>query len=248
MQFLSIPNLPDRKVGYVIVDYRTNKKIITSLEKQGITVFFSCKIDTLYDAVCGHPDMSICHLGGADFVCEPSAYEYYSRTLTLPGINLIKGETRLTCTYPYDIAYNIAYVSGVVFHKKKYTDKTIAKNLNKARFIDVSQGYSKCSTCIVAENAIITDDDSIYAKAYENGIDALKIRKGVVALKGFEYGFIGGATGLISNDTLAITGNVEKHVDWVEIFDFCARKGVKVYTLTDDFPVDIGSIIPIAYA
>ena len=248
MEFLSCPNLPIKKVSYVIVDYRTDENIIAALENQGITVFLSAKVNSLYNAVCGHPDMSIHHLGGCDFVCEPSVYDYYMHTLNLQGINLIKGFSHLTSTYPYDIAYNVARVSRYAFHKTDYTDREILNNSKNINFINVSQGYSKCSVCIIAQNAIITDDDNIYKNACQHGFDVLKINKGGILLEGFDYGFLGGATGLISNDILAITGNVEKHVDYIKITNFCGKYGVKLFNLSDKIPADIGSIIPIAYA
>lgn len=248
MEFLSEPNLPTKKVGYVIIDCRSDKQIIKAIEDMGITVFLSCKIDCLYDSVSTHPDMGIHHIGGNVFVCEPSTYDYYRQTLTLPGIKLIKGSSKLTSTYPFDIAYNVARVSNFAFHKTKYTDLVIREYSKNVQFIDVAQGYSKCNICIVAKNAFITDDISIYEKGVENGIDVLKINTGDVLLKGFKYGFFGGATGLISHDILAITGNVEKHVNFMEIYDFCSKYGVKVESLTPDYMVDIGSILPLAYA
>ncbi len=247
MHFLSIPYLPTRKVKYVIIDYRTDKKIIKSLEEQGLTVFFTKKIDSLYDAVSGHADMGICHLGGRNFVCEPSVYDYYASTLRLPGINLIKGSSAITSTYPYDIAYNVARVSNFAFHKIKYTDNEILDNLKNVSFVNVSQGYSKCSVCVVSKNAIITDDESIHNKAVENDIDVLLVSKGQISLPGFDYGFIGGATGLISIDVLAVTGNIKLHSDYDKIFDFCFKHGVNILCLSDDMPCDIGSIIPVAY-
>ena len=175
MEFLSVPNLPKRQVGYVIIDCYSDKKIIKSLEDMGITVFLSCKIASLQDAVSTHPDMGIYHIGGNTFVCEPSAYDYYMQTLTLPGIKLIKGFSKVTGTYPFDIAYNVARVSNFAFHNTKYTDAIIQQQSKNVQFIDVAQGYSKCNVCIVAENTFITDHVSIYQKGVENGMDVLKI-------------------------------------------------------------------------
>ncbi|MBE7026862.1 MAG: hypothetical protein E7410_04795 [Ruminococcaceae bacterium] len=248
MEFLSEPNLPTKKVGYVIIDCRCDKKIIKALEDMGITVFLSCKIDSLYDSVSTHPDMSIHHAGDNVFVCEPSAYDYYAQMLTLPGIKLIKGSSKLTSTYPFDIAYNVARVANFAFHKIKYTDLLVREHSKNIQFIDVAQGYSKCNICIIAKNAFITEDASIYEKGVENGMDVLKINTGDVFLKGFEYGFFGGATGLISHDILAITGNVEKHINFMEIVNFCSKYSVKVKSLTRENIVDIGSILPVAYA
>ncbi len=248
MEYVKIPNLPVKKVKRVIVDYRADEKIISSLQNLGIIVYLSCEIPSLYDAVKGHPDMSICHIGANNFVCEPSTYSYYKKTLKLENINLIKGYTHLTSTYPHDIAYNVARVSvDKAFHKTAFTDREILLNSKSVNLINIAQGYSKCNVCVVSENAIITQDESIYINALNNGINTLKISNGNIFLKGFDYGFIGGASGLVSNDILAVTGNVENLVDYDRIIEFCTGYGVKVYALTDDIPADIGSIIPISY-
>lgn len=247
MNYLETPGLPTAKVKRVIIDYRTDEKIVSALNKLGIIAYPSCEILSLYEAVKGHSDMSICHVGGNTFVCEPSSYEYYKKLLNFDDINLICGDTHLTDTYPYDIAYNVAWISqNKVLHKTAYTDRKIREN-TAADFINVAQGYTKCNACIVSENALITQDNSIYINAQKAGINTLKTDNGNIFLQGFEYGFIGGASGLISDDTLAITGNVEKLVDFERIVAFCNDYGVKVISLTDENPVDIGSIIPISY-
>lgn len=247
MQFLSEPNLPNKKVGAVLIDYRSSRQIVNSLKNLNIKVYFTCEVKALYDSVRGHPDMSIHHIGNNCFVCEPTTYEYYKNLFKNENINLIKGFSVLTSTYPYDIAYNIARVSNYAFHKTAYTDKYIKDNSLHIHFVDVSQGYSKCAVCPISKNAIITDDESIFINARKIGIDTLKIEKGSIFLKDFDYGFFGGSTGLLSNDLLAVTGNVENIVDHAKIIDFCAKYGVKVYSLTEEKPIDIGSIIPIAY-
>lgn len=248
MHFLEFPNLPANKVKRVIVDYRTDYKIINSLEKKNIKVYLTCEMRNLSFAVKGHADMSICHVGGNRFICEPSAYEYYINTLNIDGIEIIKGSSTLESTYPHDIAYNIAWISSnKIIHMSKYTDIFVKSNVNNVAIIDTKQGYSKCNVCVVSDNAIITSDESIYRNALKNEIDALKISNGNISLNGYEYGFIGGATGLISNDTLALTGNVHLLPECDKIIDFCRKYNVKIESLSNDMPVDIGSIIPISY-
>ncbi len=247
MNFIQMPNLPKSKVKRVIVDYRCNDKILDALKQLNITTYPSCNIKSLYPAVCGHPDMSICHVGKNKFICEPTSYDYYKKTLTINSIELIKGCTYINGTYPYDIAYNIACVSNVAFHKLSCTDNLITENLDNVNFVNVAQGYSKCNTAIISDKAIITEDESIHCAALQSNIDSLLIKKGGISFEGFEYGFIGGSVGLIDKDILAITGNVEKHVDYAKIITFCEKYNVKLYCLTDDIPVDIGSIIPITY-
>ncbi len=244
MKFLERPNLPNKRAGSVIVDYRTAKTSLKALERLGINVILSCGIPSLNKAVRGHTDMMIHHLGGGRFVCAIEAYEYFKRELS--GAEIIKGSKALNAKYPADIAYNAAAVGDFLICNAAYTDKEILGAYGGGKILNVKQGYAKCGVCVVSDNAIITSDGGIYKTALENGIDALKITEGDIRLDGMNYGFIGGASGLIANDTLAINGNIKKHRDSGAIIEFCEKHGVETLSLNDGDIEDIGSIIPIS--
>ena len=114
--------------------------------------------------------------------------------------------------------------------------------MNK-NILNVRQGYSKCSTAIVTGNAVITADTGIYKTSVDNGIDALKITSGNIKLRGMEYGFIGGATGLIAENVLGVNGNIHTHIDSDEIKTFCSKRNVEIVPLKDGILEDIGTII-----
>ena len=63
-----------------------------------------------------------------------------------------------------------------------------------------------------------------------------------VKLPDFEHGFIGGATGLLDKNTLAVNGDIHRHGDCKRIIDFCGSYGVKVVSLNGGEITDIGSI------
>ncbi|MCC8169918.1 MAG: hypothetical protein LIO59_06100 [Oscillospiraceae bacterium] len=241
MNFLSASNLPDRMVSGIIADCRISEKSLQTLVDMGIEVILSCKLPVLYDAVCAHPDMMIHHLGGSRFLAAPQAYEYFCKKL--PEACIIKGSVPLADKYPNDICYNAAVVGECLFCNAAYTAPEILSEYKK--IVNVRQGYSKCSICVISENALITSDAGICKAAAENNIDALKIRAGYIHLPGMDYGFIGGATGMISKDTLAVNGDIATHPDWREIYGFCKRRGVDIAPLKSVAIEDIGSIIPI---
>ena len=247
MKFLSNPNLPEESVCAVLVDYRTAPEIIASLEKLGITVYKSCKVDKLDETVCGHVDMSIHHIGKNIFVCEPSTYDYYKHIFQKQNINLIRGNSVLTSTYPHDAAYNIARIGNYAFHASCYTDKVILNTFDKLNItlLHTQQGYSKCNLCPITKNAFITEDESIYKVGVNHSFDVLKITKGYIQLPGYPYGFIGGATGLIDKNILAVTGSLRQHPDYNKIIAFCKKYHISVCELTQQKPIDIGSILPI---
>lgn len=224
----------------VIVDYRTNKETIQNLSYLGFNVIKSKKIDTLYEAVKGHTDLQIVKIKDDIVVC-PECYEYYkSKKLN----NLICGSSELDGKYPGDILYNAAVFGRFAVHNFRFTDSVLRECIKKNFLFEMSvnQGYSKCSICIVTDNAIITEDDSISEKLSEQNIDVLKIEKGSVELKGLDYGFFGGATGLWNN-TLFINGELKYHTDGDKIKDFCKNHKVSIIELKSGRISDIGSIL-----
>ncbi len=110
----------------------------------------------------------------------------------------------------------------------------------------VKQGYSKCLTCIVNKDSIITSDSEIYKKATAVGIDALLIEPDKsITLEPFDMVFFGGATGLIGKNRLAFTGDIGFHKNFKEILSFLSLKTVDVVMLNDERLMDLGTIIPI---
>ena len=118
------------------------------------------------------------------------------------------------------------------------------------RAVQVSsrQGYSRCSVCVVNDNAIITADEGICRSAKAHGIDVLKIRPGYIDLPGFDYGFIGGASFKLSDTKLAFTGGLDKHPDAERIIEFASLHNIDIVYITDKPAFDIGGAIPITEA
>ena len=116
---------------------------------------------------------------------------------------------------------------------------------NNIKKINVNQGYSKCSICIVDENSIITSDNGIYNECIKHNIDCLLIRQGYIDLFNMDYGFIGGCSGLLCNDELSFYGDIKKHPDYKKILHFVKSKNKKIISLSDENLLDLGSIIPL---
>lgn len=227
-----------------IVDKRADEKTVYKLENAGLYVIPTIKIDSLYEAVASHADIQIHYLGKNRFICAPEAFEYYKSRLP-KDFTLIKGSISIGSAYPYDIPYNAAALTDFVICNSRYTAIEILSEYKRMgrNILNVRQGYSKCSTAVVTGNAIITADTGIYKTAVSNKIDALKITEGYIKLIGMEYGFIGGATGLIDKHTLAVNGDINTHIDAESIKAFCARHGVELFPLNNGTLEDIGSII-----
>ena len=241
MKFVKEPNSP-KNASAVLISQKTPDEVIDGLEKFNILPIFGGEIDYKVGAVSCHVDTQLSHLGKNEFVVSPHLFNYYSKILH--GALLLKGESDLTGTYPEDAAYNVACVGKYLIHNLKYTDKVILSETKKEK-IHVAQGYTKCSLCIVNENSVITEDAGIAQTLERHNIDVLKISAGDVFLDGLDYGFLGGASGKISENILAFAGDITTHRDYREIRDFCIKRNVEPISLCDGKLTDIGSIIPV---
>ncbi len=245
--FLKTPFIPEKKVSHVLLDGRASEELVLNLKMMGITPLFTPTLTTLYKAVSYHPDMLIHPIGENIFIAAPGVYEIFFTMFKPLGIKLIKGKSRLKSNYPENIAYNVARIDEIAFHNTHFTDKKIREYFerNNIQIIHVKQGYTKCSTSIISKQAIITSDKGI-AKAVDNyNIDVLYIEPGYISLPGLNYGFIGGATGLISSNTLAVAGELKHHPSYKKIEKFCNKHSKNIISLTQEKAMDIGSIIPI---
>ncbi len=223
-----------------IVDYRTEKEAVERLKAYGFDVVFTKKAEKLHKAVDGHTDLQIVKVLDSFIVC-PEHFDYYKEKL---GINLISGKTELSEKYPYDIPYNMAVFGKFAVHNFQFADFVLRECI-KRKFlfeIETKQGYSKCSICVVSDNAIITEDENIFKAVSGYNIDVLKIDKGSVKLNGFNYGFFGGATGLLDN-TLFVNGELKYHTDSERIKQFCKKHNTDIIELKCGEITDIGSIL-----
>lgn len=241
-EFITTPNIPNKRSKAVLVDYRIAKESVQTLHSLGITVYFSTPVNTLYPQVKGHPDMQLCHVGKNKFVAAPSVFSYY-QTLW-PKAQILKGKTNLSVSYPRHIAYNAGIVGDHIFHFSNYTDPIVKKQLSDKTAVSVRQGYSKCNICIVANGAIITSDPGIVEAAQKYHFDVLKIHHGFIKLFDME-GFLGGSCGLLAPDLLAVNGDIHTHKDADAILSFCKNYKVELCPLKKGCIDDIGSILPI---
>jgi hypothetical protein len=224
------PNIPGGKVSLALIDGSTRESVVSNLEKLGVRTIKTLKCTMLYEAVSSHPDMFIHHLGGGDIVAAPNAPSKTLEELSGFGFNIIKGHKTITGKYPDDIAYNVARIDNYVVCNTAHTDSVLLEYFRNSgiKLIDVKQGYSKCSTCIAGKGIIITSDEGIYKSLLPYDFEILKICSGFIELKGMDYGFIGGTSGLISDKKLAFAGNIEVHPDFDKILKFLSRNDIEI--------------------
>ncbi|MDR1774609.1 MAG: hypothetical protein LBR30_07075 [Clostridioides sp.] len=237
----------DGDLSLALVDYRVTNLMQKCLKNLNIQIIRSRENKQVHKSINYHPDMSVLNLGNGNIIVEPSLYEGYKELLDKYDFNIIKGESYLTDKYPYDIAYNVAIVGNYAIHNFKYTDKKILDFIeeNELEKINIEQGYSKCSICIVDDKSIITSDKGIYNTLKDKNIDCLLIKEGHISLAGMNYGFIGGCSGMVSKDIIAFFGDITKHPDYENINQFVKSKKKNIISLSSEELMDFGSIVPL---
>lgn len=244
MQYLKTAFVPYKPVNKVIISCDAPEEIFSALNLLGIKTLKTLKNPNLNNGLCAHADLQICVLKN-DAVTAPFAYEYYNSALS--EFNVSSGTAQVQGSYPNDIAYNITAVKKHIVHNLKYTDGAVLEMYKKVGFgiQNVRQGYTKCTSCIIAESAVITEDLGLARCFIKLGADVLTVEPGDVFLDGFSYGFLGGASGMLDKNTVGFCGCIESHRNYREIKAFAEKHKVDIISLCNEPLRDIGSIIPI---
>jgi len=239
------PFIPIKYADVVIVDGRIYESACKIFKKMNIKVIPTVPCREVQEPVSYHPDIVMHPINHKTLMVAPNIFEYYYDSLSRLGIKIIKGEKKLDKKYPDDIAYNVGRISNFAIHNLKYTDEKLIYYLKKenVELVHVEQGYTKCSMAIVDENAIITSDYPIYKKLTRKGIDVLLISPGHIRLDGYDYGFIGGTCGNLSNDTIVFSGKFSKHPDSEKMMKFMEKYNKHIISLDNEELIDVGTII-----
>ncbi|NLP48138.1 MAG: hypothetical protein GX345_04250 [Clostridiales bacterium] len=237
-------NLPCNKVGLAIGS--CSAKAYKSLKERGIELLEPLAEPGLERALSRHSDLVFLHLGDKNIVVSEHQATLAEK-LGEYGFTEPHSRPLINSPYPQDVPLNLVLLGENVICNTKTAWPSLLEHLYSENFniIDVKQGYTKCSVCVVNESAVITEDRTIALACNKAGIDALLISKGTIKLKGHEYGFIGGCSGLVAGDCLAFHGKLEEHKDSQVIYDFLDSHKIQALSLSDESLTDIGGILPI---
>lgn len=232
MNIYFISELADK----ALIDYLNTKGPVIPMPKD----------DRFDNRISSHPDLVISVIDDTLIIDENASDQIFGQLDAL-GVPYVMGSSALSAVYPQDIAYNAVITKDCLLHKLNHTNSLL---LEHSRYMDkklipVRQGYTKCSTVVVSDDAIITADQGIYSKA-NDFLKVLLIQPGHVLLGGFEAGFLGGASGL-AGDTVVFHGDLSKHPDFLKIKSFIEASNKKLHYF-EEFPLtDIGSILEYRY-
>lgn len=242
------PNLPKSRVTVVLIG-KKYKSIENSLLKHNIWPIYLDKNARLPQYLVFHADLQVFHYSKNELYCENDNIIRKIRSLEKfdDKIKIYKLKGDINKGYPDCCLYNQVRIGNkLICNKSIISNEILEKAKNDGlTIIHVNQGFVKCSICPISEKAIITDDLSIYKSAQNFFDDVLLISKDSIRLEGFNYGFIGGCTGLIAKNKLAFTGAVESHKDYKKILDLLSKYSIEPVELSNEQLFDVGSILPL---
>ncbi len=217
---------------------------VREIEKLGHTVISSVTVDTFPISEQKHADMQILPINSDIFILN----ECTVLAQKIPNDRLIYCDKKAGNKYPEDILLNFLYLNNTLYGKLSAIDKNLLDYCkeNKIRTVNINQGYARCSTLVLNKKAVITSDLSIEKALKKDGVEVLLISSGSIVLDGYDYGFIGGASGKIEENTIAFFGNVTSHPDYKKIENFCDNHNLSINVICPYMPLtDIGGIVKI---
>ncbi len=230
----------------VITDSRIPMSAKEKLIRDGFDIIELPLWNRLAPPVSGHPDMLL-FFADNKIITHRGYSELASKQISKligQGFEIILSDEKISDKYPNDILFNCVEFENAIFGNEKHTSKHIIEYAisRSKRFVSVKQGYAKCSVAKISENAAITADKSLYKAMIKNGIDVLLISPGGVTLEGYDYGFIGGATGGCC-DKIYFIGDPLLHPDGAAMINFCEKHKKSPIALSSEKLFDGGSLL-----
>lgn len=232
----------------VVCDNRISEKIERRLLIEGYYIIKLPASSSLPEAISSHPDSLIFRVGNT-FVttceyCEEAAYVFSDLRELCPEIRLGFVDVTLDNSYPDDAKMNAVVIGKHLVANKKTVAKEILEISEKTGLtpLNVNQGYPNCSILKLNDKNVITADIGIANKLRDLGVNVLLIEPGHISLPPYEYGFIGGASG-VCGDKVYFLGNIKLHPDGERMEKFIRDSGLIPVNLSDEPLVDLGGLM-----
>ena len=238
------PNLPCGKVT-LFAAAESYPELKTELENLGAEVITVKKDMTFEMREADHPDMHLHHLGDKRIMLYKED-EYLAKELLNKGFEPVFAHSSKQGKYPECTALNALRIGDLLLCSEKTVDRNLREyaEKNKIEIINCRQGYARCASCVVSENAVITADKSVY-NALKDRVDVLLISQGFIR-HGENYdGMIGGCSSMIDKNKLAFFGDVTSHPDHKLIENFLNNHSVTQVSLGNGELTDVGTFIPL---
>ena len=245
-RFICRPNLPQGKVNCLLIGEKYAPELENPLNNEGVEVIRIPDNLNVDSKLSGHADLSVIHAGENKLILQKRIYienpDFVDR-LVAEGFRVIKTENEQGREYPFDAGLNVCAAGDFMFFNPDYTDPVVFRSMTGCKNITVRQAYAKCSVCVIASGVIISSDPGIISAAEKHSVHFLRITPGHISLPGFNSGFIGGSSFLLSENLIAFTGNLNNHPDGHKIEEFLVERNMKPIYLTKRPLFDIGGAI-----
>ena len=235
-----------------LIGENQNEYIKSGLIKNGFNVICLPADNRLAKPVSSHADMLILLLDNTVF-CNEIYYQNNKEIFDFIrsyGYEISPSSFLVSSEYPQDIALNQAVIGTSILGREDSVAKSIIDYASSRGYTyrNIKQGYAKCSTLVLNENAIISADKSVISAAKSLDVDTLQIYNGAseIELCGYDYGFIGGASAVYGN-TVFFFGDITLHSPGSKIAEFCQKHGFSINSLGKQKLCDIGGAIILPY-
>jgi len=228
---------------YCFLDYRVTNEEIENLMKLNINPIIVPKTTKVYEGINGHVDIQLNVISENKVIVHRSMSSDLLELLSLNNIEYILSKEELGMSYPKDIILNGLVLENYFVHNLKYTDEILLETQKHKKLINVKQGYTKCSVLPLGEKIAITSDSGIYDALITEEFDVLLVPPGDIILPSMNYGFIGGVGGMISENKLALFGDLNFYKYGSEVKMFLSRFDIEYVPLKEGGLVDRGSLL-----
>ena len=231
----------------LIVDNRISVKCERALEKEGFYLLKLPADRSLGTAVASHPDTVLFYadneiISTADY-CEDAAYIFTDIREYRPDIKIHFTDDHRGSTYPHDCIMNALVIGKRIFCKSDSLSDAIKELAQRKEYeiVHTNQGYPACSV-LAFGNSAITADVGMAATLSNYGIKVTTVATGGISLPPHQYGFIGGASGVVGNKVYFF-GDISGHPDHSKIVNAILDEGYTPVSLSDEPLADVGGLI-----
>lgn len=226
IRLIKTPSLPEATVKHCLIGSKYIDEI-KELNNLGVECLLLKTNQLLEDEINNHADILAFNFGNGQVLLNNGSIG--ENDLGNLHITPIIYKNKICSPYPGDIPLNVAFTGKHIICNQLYTAKEIVDfaKCNDFEIINTSQGYSKCNLCIINENAVITEDRGLASLLKKYQYDVLLISCGDIYLSDIHYGFLGGASCMVSADTIYFSGDLSQHRDYDRIISFLNHYNIK---------------------
>lgn len=225
-----------------IVDKAYYDILRDKLSEFNISAYPSFESKILKGVVKTHPDMSLFKYDKETLVASRESFQYYSGIFKATKIKIINANDDPLEKYPSDVKFNALRVGEHLICKKDVCADAMMTHFDDGKIINSSQGYVKCSVIDIGSEYFVTDDRYLHEIIKHLGYKSMLLDKGIVKIKDYDYGFIGGASGYAC-DKIFLTGFIKDEANRIRLEEFAREINKELIYLTKYDIFDVGTLM-----